>query len=119
MRTNFEEKNLTFKSINAEDINTELFSALNQTRRVGRCEYQSRKHVKEQGDFSAHLRMPDGSALVDDNAAVLLEVLDQRSGVASSSFDDSNTLLDSGLCEARVVWRGDARQEGDVDTERL
>lgn len=61
--------------------------------------------------------MSDRSALVNNNAVVILEVLDQRARVVPSSLKDLHTLLNSSACIARVVWRVDAREEGDVDPE--
>jgi len=63
--------------------------------------------------------MPDRGALVNDDTAILFEVLDERSGVVSGGFKDPDAFLNSSPSISWVVRGVNAGKESNVDAERL
>lgn len=63
--------------------------------------------------------MPDRCALVEDNAAGLLELGNHRPGRVAGSLDDLDALVNDDLGVGLVIWGDESRQESDVDTEWL
>lgn len=78
------------KSVNGEEIHTQLHGGLG---------------------------MADGSALVEDDNAGLLELLDNGTGVVSSGLNDLDALVNDDLGVGTVVGRYHGREESQVDTE--
>lgn len=63
--------------------------------------------------------MTNRSALVNNNAPILLEVLDHRPRIIPRRLKDPHALLNGSTGVARVVWRRNAREERDVHTKGL
>lgn len=59
----------------------------------------------------------DGSALVEDDCAGLLELLDDGARVVAGGLDDLDSFIDDDLCVGAVVWGHHGGEEGQVDTE--
>lgn len=56
---------------------------------------------------------------MNDNDAGVLELFDDWAGIVAGRLDNLDALLDRDPGIGRVVWRGDGRQEGDVDSESI
>lgn len=70
-------------------------------------------------ELNGALGMANGSALVEDNDAGLLQLLDDRAGRVACRLDNLDTLVNDGLGVGTVVRRDHGREESDVDGEGL
>jgi hypothetical protein len=61
--------------------------------------------------------VPDRGALVEDDAAHCLQLLNHRSWGVAGGFDYPNALVYHDLCVCTVVWWDHGWQKGQVDTE--
>lgn len=72
-------------------------------------------------EVDAHLDsadgVADGSALVQDDDAGLLELGDDRAGAVAGRLDDLDALLDDGVSVGAVVRRDHGGQQRHVDSE--
>lgn len=65
------------------------------------------------------LGMPDSGALVQDDAAGLLQLGDDGTRRVTSRLNNLDSLINGNLGISLVVWRNKGREQGDVDAERL